>query len=424
MNNKLFSRSPVRFAIGIALVIILAVFIFTWLMRPSKEDTSQMAIFLSITALISLAVGYGAARMGWINQSPRLQISLIIGYAISSFLTFLNVWITASLMFASQHDLMLATVLLIFASGIAMILGVFFAGTLVQRLARLNHAAQQIASGQFNVRVPGEGRDELAELAASFNAMAAQLELAELKKKELDTLRSDLVAWVSHDLQTPLASIRAIVEALADGLIEDPETTRRYLNTAKKDIQSLSSLIDDLFQMAQLDAGGLKLELAQGSITDLISDTIESFSELAKRQDVSLDGRVEAGLDSVFMDARRIGRVLTNLVSNAIRYTQKGGSVYIQACTDKSGILVEIIDSGSGIPAEDLPHIFERFYRGEKSRSRASGGAGLGLAIARGIVEAHGGEIGASSEPGSGTRLFFTLPQIEKRSVVRLPGDK
>ena len=124
------------------------------------------------------------------------------------------------------------------------------------------------------------------------------------------------------------------------------------------------------------------------------------------------------------MDARRIGRVLTNLVSNAIRYTQKGGSVYIQACTDKSGILVEIIDSGSGIPAEDLPHIFERFYRGEKSRSRASGGAGLGLAIARGIVEAHGGEIGASSEPGSGTRLFFTLPQIEKRSVVRLPGDK
>ena len=151
MNNKLLFRSPVGFALETALVIILAVFTFTWLMRPSQEDTSQMAIFLSITALISLVVGYGAARLGWINQSPRLQISLIIGYAISSFLTFLNVWITARLMFASQHDLMLATVLLLFASGIAMILGGFFAGTLVERLARLNQAAQKIASGQFDV---------------------------------------------------------------------------------------------------------------------------------------------------------------------------------------------------------------------------------------------------------------------------------
>jgi signal transduction histidine kinase len=416
MNHKLLFGSPVRFALGIALVIILAVFIFTWLMRPSQEDTSQMVIFLSITALISLVVGYGATRLGWINQSPRLQISLIIGYAISSFLTFINVWITARLMFASQHDLLLATVLLLFASGIAMILGGFFAGTLVERLGRLNQAAQQIASGQFSVRVPPEGRDELAELAASFNAMASQLELAEHKKKEIDTLRTDLVAWVSHDLQTPLASIRAIVEALADGLVDDPDTTRRYLNTAKKDIQSLSSLIDDLFQMAQLDAGGLKLDLAEGSITDLISDTIESFSELAKRQNINLDGKVDPGLDPVYMDARRIGRVLTNLVGNAIRYTHAGGSVFIQACAQNSDILVEIIDTGSGIPSGDLPHIFERFYRGEKSRSRSSGGAGLGLAIARGIVEAHGGEIGADSQPGAGARLFFTLPASSTRS--------
>ena len=411
MKTKLWLRSPARFALGIALVIIAALFIFTWLMRPTQEDTSQMAIFLSITAFISLLVGYGATRLGLINQSPRLQISLIIGYAISSFLTFLNVWITARLMFASQHDLLLATVLLLFASGIAMILGAFFAGTLVERLAHLNQAAEQIARGEFNVRVPPQGRDELAELAASFNAMAAQLEKAEEKKKELDILRSDLVAWVSHDLQTPLASIRAIVEALADDLVEDPATTRRYLNTAKKDIQSLSSLIDDLFQMAQLDAGGLKLDLAQGSITDLISDTIESFSELAKRQGIVLDGKVEPGLDQVMMDARRIGRVLTNLVSNAIRYNQPGGSIFIQASAQPSGIQVEIIDSGSGIPADDLPHIFDRFYRGEKSRSRSSGGAGLGLAIARGIVEAHGGKIGAASQPGHGARFYFTLPQ-------------
>jgi signal transduction histidine kinase len=239
--------------------------------------------------------------------------------------------------------------------------------------------------------------------------MAAQLQAADEKQRELERLRTDLIAWVSHDLQTPLASIRAILEALYDGVVEDPQTVKRYLNTAQRDVRSLSALIDDLFQMAQLDAGGIPLEIAKSSLSDLISDTLESFSELASRQGIRLEGSAEAQVDPVLMDTQRIGRVLNNLVGNALRHTTAGGRVEVRARRINGGVEVTVCDSGEGIRVEDLPNVFESFYRGEKSRSRATGGAGLGLAIARGIVRAHGGEIRVESQPGD-TRFTFTLP--------------
>jgi signal transduction histidine kinase len=229
------------------------------------------------------------------------------------------------------------------------------------------------------------------------------------KQRELERLRTDLIAWVSHDLQTPLASMRAILEAISDGVVEDPETVKRYLNTAQRDVRSLSALIDDLFQMAQLDAGGIPLEKEDASLADLISDTLESFSALASQQVITLEGSAEVDVDPVLMDTQRIGRVLNNLIGNALRHTPTGGQVAVNARRAGSSVEVTIRDSGEGIRAEDLPNIFESFYRGEKSRSRATGGAGLGLAIARGIVRAHGGEIRVESQPGD-TRFIFTLP--------------
>jgi signal transduction histidine kinase len=250
----------------------------------------------------------------------------------------------------------------------------------------------------------------MADLARSFNEMAAQLEAAARKQRELDTLRRDLIAWIGHDLRTPLASIQAIVEALADGIVEDPATVQRYLRTAQRDIRALSLLIDDLFEMAQIDAGGLQLERHPNAISDLISDTIERFSELAARQGVTLEGSAGPGVDPVSIDAQQIERVLANLVDNALRHTPAGGTVQVRASRTTTGVLVEVRDTGEGIRREDLPHVFDQFYRGEKSRSRATGGSGLGLAIARGIVEAHGGRIGVNSVAGRGARFFFTLP--------------
>jgi signal transduction histidine kinase len=399
-----------RFIAGVAITLALALAIFFLLMNPPAQELGLMALFLAITAAVSVAVGYTAYRLGWIHHSPRISWVLLGGYALASLLTFLNVWVTARLMFASEHDLLLATVLLLFAGGIAMSVGYFLSVALTDRIITLSRAAKRVARGQLDARVSVAGNDEMAGLARTFNDMAARLEGAAEQQKELDRLRRNLIAWAGHDLRTPLASIRAIVEALADGMVEEPATVDRYLQTAQREIRSLSLLIDDLFELAQLEAGGLRLELGPNSISDLVSDTIESFSELAARQGVSLEGSAGPGVDPVVMDAQQIGRVLANLLSNALRHTPAGGSVQLEARRVEEGVMVQIRDSGEGISAQDLPHIFERFYRGEKSRSRATGGSGLGLAIAKGIVEAHGGQMGVESAPSEGTCFHFLLP--------------
>jgi signal transduction histidine kinase len=314
--------------------------------------------------------------------------------------------------------------LLLFAGGIAIAVGHFLSAALTDRIVTLNQAAQEIARGQLDVRVTVAGNDEMASLARTFNDMAEQLQAADQKQRELDNLRRNLIAWAGHDLRTPLASIRAIVEALADGMVEDADTETRYLQTAQREIRSLSVLIDDLFELAQLEAGGLPLELQPNSLSDLISDTIERFTELAARQEVRLTGRAEPGVDPVSMDAQLIGRVLANLVSNALRHTSAGGLVQVQASRENNQVRVEVRDSGEGIDPKDLPHVFERFYRGEKSRSRATGGTGLGLAIAQGIIESHGGNIGVQSDPGQGTCFFFVLPAERAGSQQRIESHK
>lgn len=402
---------PLRFVAGVILALAVAMLAFVWVMRPPSGELQAMALFLSITALISVVAGYGAYRLGWLSRSPRLSWTLLAGYGLATVLTFLNVGYSARRMFASEHDLLLAGVLLVFAGGIAMSLGYFVAAALTDRISALSRGAEAIAEGDLAVRVAVVGKDEVSHLAATFNQMAERLQEADRQQRELDTLRRDLIAWVGHDLRTPLASTRVIVEALADGVIEDPETAQRYLRTAQRDIQSLTLLIDDLFDLAQMDAGGLKLDRQPTSMAGLVADTVESFTALAQQRGVTLSGGAEPGVDPALVDARQIGRVLANLVGNALRHTPAGGAVTVQARLLDGRIQVEVADSGDGIPAEDLPRVFERFYRGEKSRSRATGGSGLGLAIAKAIVEAHGGKIAVDSRPGEGAHFSFFLPR-------------
>jgi signal transduction histidine kinase len=411
MNLSLSKISmPVRLILGIILIVAVSLGIFTLLMSPRSGELGLMALFLGVTAFVSALAGYAAYRFGWINLSPTLRWTLLGGYALASVLTFFNVWFSAQLMFASKHDLLLAIVLLLFAGGIAMILGYFFSSTVTERILSLKRAAEKLANGDLQTRVSVNGHDELSALSITFNQMAEQLEAADQKQRELEIMRRDLVAWASHDLQTPLASIRAILEALSDGIVDEPDMVKRYLQTAQRDVMSLSSLMDDLFQMSQLDAGGFPLNRAESSLSDLVSDTLESFSELAYRESVKLEGKVEPDVDPIFMDTQAIGRVLNNLISNALRHTPAGGEIKVHAWRTSRGVEVSVRDTGEGIHAEDIPHIFERFYRGEKSRNRGTGGAGLGLAIARGIVRAHGGDIRVESQAGTGTQFTFYIP--------------
>ncbi len=411
-TSLLISRPtlPLRYAAGVLVVMFASLLAFWLVLQPPVNELGWMALYLSVTALFSIALGYIAYRTGWLKRAPNLRWSLLGGYVLSSLLTFLNVWITARLMFTSRHDLLLATILLIFASGIAMVLGLFLSSALIDRIHIINRAAQAISRGDLDVRIDPQGRDEMSELAGKFNEMTSQLKAAQLEQRKLENIRKDLIAWVSHDLQTPLASMQVIVEALADGVVPDPETEQRYLATLQKGIRELSELIDDLFQMSQLDAGGLTLDRNPSSLVDLLSDTLESFRAVASQQGVDLSASSAPGVDMVYMDTRRIGRVLNNLISNALSHSRAGGSVQVIAERNVGMVRITVTDSGDGIALEDLPYVFDRFYRGEKSRNRKTGGAGLGLAIARGIVEAHGGEITVESRVGVGSIFCFTLP--------------
>ena len=203
----------------------------------------------------------------------------------------------------------------------------------------------KLAKGDFSIRVSESGSDEMAALSRAFNQMAVDLQQARQKQEELEGMRRDLIAWVSHDLRTPLTSIRAILEALGDGVVEDPEDVRRYISNAQAEIRSLSNLIDDLFVMAQMDAGGLTLDSQENSLGDLISDTLESFSELVRRKSITLTGSIEPGVDPVRFDNLRLSRAVNNLVSNALRHTPVNGTINVCAWRSSKSIEITVADS-------------------------------------------------------------------------------
>lgn len=407
---------------GMVAGFAVALLLFYLLLEPTAEDLGLLATMLGVTTLVSLSLGFIAYRIGWRHRLPRLAWTMLAGYLFAGVVTFLTVWGNARLMFLSRHDLLLSVALLVFAGGIAMSLGYLVSSSVGDEISRLDTAARELAGGNLSIRVPAEGRDEVASLARSFNTMAEALDEMAQREQELDTLRRELIAWAGHDLRTPLASVRAIVEALADGMIEGPAETEHYLKTARRDIESLSRLIDDLFVLAQLDAGGPPLEAESSSLTDLLSDTIESFTLPAQERGVELSGSAPKAVDPVVMDTRLVARALTNLVSNAVAHTPPGGSVRLTAhlgAPEPDGVevaMVRVSDTGPGIPPPDLPHIFERYYRGSvrpdgPARREPGQSSGLGLAIAKGIFEAHGGTLAVTSVPGQGATFTATLPR-------------
>ena len=384
--------------------------LFSLVFKPPRNEFEAMALYLGITAVISLLVGALAYRFGWMRRSPRLAWTLLAGYLLAAALTFVNVLITARLMFLSRHDLLLSTVLLVFAAGVAVSIGYLVSSTVVAAIRKLNLGAEEVARGNLDVVVPEQGPEELAELARHFNDMTARLKEAETERAEFEQARRDLIVAVGHDLRTPIASVQVITEALADGVVDDPATVHRYLDTARRDLGTLSRLVDDLFMLAQLDSGGVQLDRRPNSLTDLVSDTLEAFSVRAEQQQVRLYGEAPAGIPNLDFDASYVGRVLANLVDNALRHTPAGGEVVLKTAAVNDGVEVQVCDSGPGIDERDLPHVFERFYRGEASRNRALGGGGVGLAIVKGVIEAHGGRVGVRVAPETGTTFSFVLP--------------
>jgi signal transduction histidine kinase len=406
------SRTPWRiFALGMVAALAVVAILMTFLMQAPLKEITTLMYWLSVSSLGSLAVGYLLYRRG-LARSPSLSLTLVLTYGWAAVVILINVWIMSARMFLNDdHDLILSGVLLLFAAIIATTFGIFVAASITDGLRQLARTAHQIAEGNLQARVSISGRDEVAMVGNTFNEMADQLQKADQQRVELEKMRKDLIAWTSHDLRTPLTSIRAMIEALHDGVVDDPTMVKRYYSTIRSDIIALNTIIDDLFELAQLDAGGLTLEMAHHALADLVSDTMESFQVLAQEQGVTLQGEVDIDMGLVWMCAPKIGRVLANLVSNALRYTPAGGTVQVTAVRQQDGVMVVVQDDGPGFNQADLSQVFEQFYRGEQARSRASGsGAGLGLAIARGIVLAHNGRIWAENAPEGGAIVGFFLP--------------
>ncbi len=293
------------------------------------------------------------------------------------------------------------------ATAASLILSWFVSRQVVVPIHSMMQASRRISEGEFQerVRVPGDLKqgdlDELAQLALSFNRMAERL-------AQVETVRSQLIADVAHELRTPLTIIKGSMEGLVDGVLPDSEET--YLQVYHE-ADRLQRLVADLQELSRVEAGTYLLAMKPCGVRELISMVVDRLGRQFEEKGVTLENNVSPALPQVLADENRILQVLTNLVGNALTYTPAGGLVRISAVQHSRTVEISVQDTGIGIAVEHLPHIFTRFYRVDPSRSRASGGSGIGLTIARHLVEAHGGKIWVESPgPGRGSTFTFTLP--------------
>ena len=295
---------------------------------------------------------------------------------------------------ALSYAILAATIVVAFIS-------LFFSRSVVAPLRKMTFASQRIAKGKYDERVKVAGEDELAELSGSFNQMAEQLE-------QVESMRRQLVGDVSHELRTPLTAINGYMEGLIDGVIPAEVETFQQIHT---EADRLSRLVDDLQELSRVESKAYVLDLQSVDMSLLVETAIKRLAIQAREKQIDLHSNLPPELPNIYADADRITQVLTNLIGNAIGYTPAGGSVIVSGSKRGDKVQIAVTDTGIGITHEHLQHVFDRFYRVDKSRSRqAGGGSGIGLTIARHLVEAHGGEILVESPgEGQGSTFIFTL---------------
>lgn len=233
--------------------------------------------------------------------------------------------------------------------------------------------------------------------------------------KRLETVRRDFISNVSHELRTPISALKALVETLQDGALEDPPAAQRFLRRAENEVDVMAQIVEELLTLSRIESGQVPLRLAPSNVSELVMNPIERLLPMAQRQEIEMMVDMPGGLPPVLADIGQIHQVVRNLVHNAIKYTPEQGKITISAGRNNNEVTISVEDTGVGIPAGDIARIFERFYKADRARARAAvTGTGLGLAIAKHIVQAHGGRIWVKSKEGKGSTFFFTLPVAEK----------
>ncbi|MCH8025625.1 MAG: HAMP domain-containing histidine kinase [Chloroflexi bacterium] len=422
MNRSVFaSRQLVRFGqpwLGAVLALTLAigagVLLAQLLMSPPSGDLRTLAAYLTVSGVASLGLGWLALRVADRAVGLTIQAKAFLSSIIGSGVALLNIFIVAQLMFVSTaHDLNLLIALILFSAIVTLFFSLWVATTVAGRIELVASGIRSLAGGDYQARLADAGKDEVAQLAVDVNLLAARLQAAEEQRAALDRERRELTAAISHDLRTPLASVRAMVEALDDHVVEEAGEVKRYYGTMRREIERLSSMIDDLFELARMDAGALELERRPVALQEVAAEVVDAMQAQAKQAGVALALRVDGSPSELSLDGARIERVAANLVRNALEHAPAGGQVAVRVFAENGWATLEVTDNGEGMEPDVIERVWDRFYRGERSRQRKQGaadGAGLGLAIVRGFVEAHGGTVEVSSAAGRGATFTVRLP--------------
>ncbi|MET7886124.1 HAMP domain-containing sensor histidine kinase [Streptomyces avermitilis] len=361
--------------------------------------------------LIALLAFLGAAAAGLCGagvlvliRRRSLTVSLAVVSAVAVTAMLAGTLAVAWAMFLSAHDLTVVTTVVAMAAVVSLATALLLGRWVVARSRELALAARSFGDGGDFAAPDGPATAELDALARELAATSARLAESRDRERALESSRRELVAWISHDLRTPLAGLRAMSEALEDGVAADPE---RYLRQIRTEVERLNDMVGDLFELSRIHAGTLALSPSRISLYDLVGDALAGADPLARELGVRLVGdRVEPV--PVEVDGKEMSRVLGNLLINAIRRTPADGTVAIAAERSSAGVVLSVTDGCGGIPEEDLPRVFDTGWRGTHARTPPAG-AGLGLAIVRGIVEAHQGQAAVRNIPG-GCRFEVTLP--------------
>jgi|GEM_PF-293154 len=412
----------VRWAITAVLSVVVAALAGTLALRltmaPPMSDLRDFVLFLGVTGGATLILG--SAVLAVLERAVPLSVraKAFLAVALGSAVALLNVYIVARLMFISdEHDLPYLFAALVFAGGATMFFSYNAANAMTQRVLLIAGAVRELADGRYDGRIVVDGDDEVAALGRSVDTLALRLREAEEQRARLDRERRELTAAISHDLRTPLASVRAMTEALADGVVDDPAEAQRYYATMNREIERLTRMIDDLFELARIDADALVLQRHPLPLQDIAAEVVDAMQASAQRRGIALHAEVEGAPAALSLDGARMERAVGNLVRNALEHTPRGGQVMVRVRQEGGAVVLEVTDDGEGIDPEHLPRVWDRFYRSEASRQRAADaendGAGLGLAIVRGIVQTHGGEVGVASSPGRGATFTIRLPLSE-----------
>ena len=389
------------------------------------------ALIAALGALATLAIGLGAFGAGEAGQlallmlvaivlsavatavaMPRLaraslRVRLVSIAAFSTLIGFANLVVLSLLMLVDAHVATVLAVLLVYSTAAAVGAALATARTTSEAIARIGNTARRLAAGDLDARTgPVAAGGEIDSLARSLDDMAGRLASSLERERAAESQRRSLVTAVSHDLRTPLSGLRAMIEAIEDGVVDDPSTIRRYIHEMGSSVDSLVALVDDLFELVQLDAGAIQAETERARVEEVVHSALAACEAQASTKGLVVQARIDGAAE--IPCSPRLTRVVQNLVQNAIRHTPSDGTVVVEASHRERELQLAVVDTGDGIGDEALDHVFEPFWRGDSAR--ATQGSGLGLALAKRIVEALGGSIAVESGSARGARFAVLVP--------------